>query len=91
MSEKLFADDLPTSVFMTFLEVLKNLKNKKFKHCFSAETRQKSRKHKKMISKLLNPDVREKKRKKLLRNAKQTFKDFCYENVLRNFLDRCVE
>ena len=91
MSEKLFDENLPTSVFMTFLEVLKNLKNKKFKHCFSAETRQKSKKHRKMISKLLNPDVREKKRKKLLLNAKQKFKEFCYDNVLRNFFDRCVE
>ena len=37
VSGKLFDDDLTTSVFMTFLEVLKNLKNKKFKHCFSAD------------------------------------------------------
>ena len=91
LAERLFEEDLTTSVFLTFLEVLRNFKRKKFKQCFTPETRKKAKKHKKLINKLLNPDIREKKRKKMFLSASSKFRDFCYGYLIKNFFDCCVE
>lgn len=91
LREELFFGDVSTAVFLSFLEVLKNLKNKKFKNCFSEETKKKARKHKKIMKRLLNPDIREKKRKKLLKKSSKKFQDFCYNFLLKDFFEKCLE
>ena len=53
-NDELFEESLSSSVFKTFLEVLRNVSNGKLKKCFSSSTRHKAKKYKKLIKKLLN-------------------------------------
>ena len=91
VQEKLFEKGLKTSDFVTFLEVLANIGNKEFFHCFSPTTLEKFRKHRKIVNKLLNPRRSLKKRKKLLQTVSVKFQKFCYKHLLKDFFHRCVE
>ena len=89
--DKLFDRDLSTKVFKTFLEVLKNLKNKHFRKCFSSKTLKKAKKYKKRIVKLLDPEISLKKRKESFLRSKKGFSDFCLNHLMKDFLEGCCE
>ena len=89
-NDELFEESLSSSVFKTFLEVLRNVSNGKLKKCFSSSTRHKAKKYKKLIKKLLNGKKRLKTRKKLFLETSSSFQRYVYNFLLRDFMKNCV-
>ena len=91
VDDKLFSASLKSSVFRTFLEVLKNCGNRKFEACFSKETHKRKKRHKKIIHVLLSRKRSWKKRKKIFIKSPKKFRKFVYVYLLKNFFENCVE
>lgn len=89
LNKNLFSKKLPSSIFKSFLEVLKNAFNRKLNDCFDSKTRKKLKKHKKLIVFLLNGKKDLKKRKRRFLNASSSFQS-AIETLLCNFLGKCL-
>ena len=91
MDDKLFSKSLKTSVFKTFLEILKNTSNNHLKDCFSDVTKKKTGKYKKFVKKLLNSQKNINKRKKMFIKAPSDFRKLVYDHLICDFLKNCVD
>ena len=90
-NDKLFSRSLKDPTFSSFLEVLKNSKKKKFKHCFSKKSRRGLTRHKNLVKFLLNSSVSLKRRKKKFRKSSKKFKKLIHDHLIPEFLKNCVE
>ena len=91
VNDQLFEKNLRTSVFKIFLEILNNFSRNKLAECFGDKTKKKAKKHKKLISKLLKKNSGVRRRKKIFIRSSRGFKRFCYEYLLKDFFEKCVE
>lgn len=91
-NDDLFDDNLKSSVFRTFLEVLSNVYNGKLKKCFSSVTRKKARKYKKSVRTLLNHRKSLSKRKKwFIKSTTPKFRKFVNHHLLCDFMKNCLD
>ena len=91
ISDKLFSQTLRSSVFETFLEILKNSGNREFRACFSRDTHERRHRHGKAIAKLLNSRKSLSVRKEFFLRSPPKFRHFVYYYLLKNFFENCVE
>lgn len=91
VNDKLFDKELRTSVFKTFLEVLKNASNGNLSHCFGKGTKKRCKEHRSIIKTLLNGNKRIEKRKRNFLKAPKSFKNFVHNYLICDFMKNCVD
>ena len=91
VADKLFSEGLKSSVFHTFLEILKNCGNREFEACFSKATHKRKKRHQKNIRMLLNHKKSLSKRRIKFIGSSKTFKRFVYSFLLKDFFENCIE
>ena len=89
LRDGLFEKGLKKTEFKCFIEVLGNASRKKLKHCFGKKVRRGLKKFKPIIAKLLSKKKTSKKRKKILENAPQQFRNFI-KLLFKDFMNNCI-
>lgn len=90
IKDKLFEKGLTKRQFDVFLEILKNVRNKGLKHCFSEKSRKGIKKYAHVVKKLLDRTNRKKTRMKKFRRVSKGFRNVL-KHVLHDFLSNCLE